>query len=244
MLSKEQEPLGTCVSLDPGVSCTGALVSRSPGHRLTPRELIHITPTRGTAIGAFDIGDLVAVSAGASVRGGFSGAQRVYEYTISWDEDGPFELSELQTSSDQEGMLKQIHCRPTRQRKIAKTTSQMKDTRQKPLAFRWWEPECVVGGRMHGGGASAGERVGAAGSLGPLEMFAFRLHADGAWSSRGTWMPPVRSRTRWRSRCPVRTQERWTSGLANDQYWHTTITTDNGTTFFLRWSSWRARRVT
>ena len=28
----------------------------------------------------------------------------MYEYTISWDEDGPFELSELQTSSDQEGV--------------------------------------------------------------------------------------------------------------------------------------------
>lgn len=68
--------------------------------RCRPRELIHITPTRGTGIGAFDIGDLVGVSAGASVRGGFSGAQRVYGYTISWDEDGPFELSELQTSSD------------------------------------------------------------------------------------------------------------------------------------------------
>jgi hypothetical protein len=27
----------------------------------------------------------------------------VYGYTISWDEDGPFELSELQTSADQEG---------------------------------------------------------------------------------------------------------------------------------------------
>lgn len=70
--------------------------------RQVPRGLIHITPTRGTGIGAFDIGDIVSVEADSSVRGGFSGAQRVFGYTVSWDEDGPFELSELQTSSDSE----------------------------------------------------------------------------------------------------------------------------------------------
>jgi hypothetical protein len=72
--------------------------------RCVPRELIHITPIRGYGIGSFDIGDLVGVEAGAQVRGGFSGAQRVYGYSISWDEDGPFELSELQTSADMEGI--------------------------------------------------------------------------------------------------------------------------------------------
>ena len=85
---------------DPGRDLYRRLWQAESWLRCRTRELIHITPTRGTAIGAFDIGDIVAVSAGASVRGGFSGAQRVYQYTISWDEDGPFELSELQTSSD------------------------------------------------------------------------------------------------------------------------------------------------
>lgn len=66
--------------------------------RYQPRELIHITPTRETEIGTFDIGDLVGVSASAAVRGGFSGAQRVYEYTVNWDEDGVLALTELQTS--------------------------------------------------------------------------------------------------------------------------------------------------
>ena len=66
--------------------------------RYQPRELIHITPTRETAIGSFGIGDLVGVEAVAAVRGGFSGAQRVYSYTVSWDEDGVLALSELQTS--------------------------------------------------------------------------------------------------------------------------------------------------
>ena len=72
--------------------------------RAVPREIIHVTPTRETEIGTFDIGDLVGVEAVAAVRGGFSGAQRVYEYTVSWDNDGVLELSELQTSADNEGL--------------------------------------------------------------------------------------------------------------------------------------------
>ena len=72
--------------------------------RCSPREMIHITPIRGYGIEEFDIGDLITVTAGAQVRGGFSGVQRVYEYTISWEEDGPLELSELQTSPNNEGL--------------------------------------------------------------------------------------------------------------------------------------------
>jgi hypothetical protein len=71
--------------------------------RAQPREIIHVTPTRETEIGTFDIGDLVGVEATSAVRGGFSGAQRVYEYTVSWDNDGVLGLSELQTSADNEG---------------------------------------------------------------------------------------------------------------------------------------------
>jgi hypothetical protein len=67
-----------------------------------PRTLVHVTPTRETQIGGFDIGDTVSVQAGSEFRGGFSGAQRVYEYTISWDNDGVLALGEIQTSADQE----------------------------------------------------------------------------------------------------------------------------------------------
>jgi hypothetical protein len=69
-----------------------------------PLELVHITPTRETEIGTFDIGDLITVEADSAVRGGFSGAQRIYEYTISWEAEGStLELSELQTSVNSEG---------------------------------------------------------------------------------------------------------------------------------------------
>jgi hypothetical protein len=69
-----------------------------------PRNLVHITPTRDTEIGSFDIGDLVLVEAASEVKGGFSGVQRIYEFTIAWDaEESVPALSELQVSSDQEG---------------------------------------------------------------------------------------------------------------------------------------------
>jgi len=86
--------------IDPGRDLYRWLWLAESWARCNPRDLIHITPTRGTAIGDFDIGDLVGVTIGSGVCGGISGAQRVYQYTISWDADGPFELSELQTSSD------------------------------------------------------------------------------------------------------------------------------------------------
>lgn len=85
--------------------------------RAVPRTLVHVTPVRTSdfdllppgvvpvQVGDFDIGDLVTVTAGAIVRGGFTGAQRIYEYTITWDENGTIELGELLTSADQEGIV-------------------------------------------------------------------------------------------------------------------------------------------
>lgn len=86
--------------VDPGRELYRWLWTAESWARCNPRTLIHVTPTRGTAIGTFDIGDLVGVEIGGGICGGISGAQRVYQYTIAWTEDGPFELGELQTSSD------------------------------------------------------------------------------------------------------------------------------------------------
>jgi hypothetical protein len=70
-----------------------------------PREIIHVTPDDDSYVGCFGIGDLVGVSAVADVNGGFSGAQRVYEYTVSWEATPSIlVLSEIQTSADAEGM--------------------------------------------------------------------------------------------------------------------------------------------
>lgn len=69
-----------------------------------PQELIHITPTAGLIpYGTFGEGDLVHVSAHTDVAGGFSGDQRIYEYTASWDQDSLISISELETSPQNEG---------------------------------------------------------------------------------------------------------------------------------------------
>ncbi len=74
--------------------------------RAQPRSLVHVTPTRDTGIGEFDIGDLITVEASVDVKGGFSGGQRVYQYTVSWDaQDSLPSLSEIQVSSDNEGLI-------------------------------------------------------------------------------------------------------------------------------------------
>ena len=70
--------------------------------RAEPREMVHITPVRGTPLN-FGIGDLIGVGAGVKVRGGFSGAQRVYSFTYSWDEDGVTEITDITTSPSGEG---------------------------------------------------------------------------------------------------------------------------------------------
>lgn len=103
VLSKEQQPHGTCVHLDPVKMLYRKNWYQESWIRCAPRDIAHVTPTRETEIGSFDIGDLVHVAADTSVRGGFSAVQRVYGYTVSWDNDGVVELSEIQTSADQEG---------------------------------------------------------------------------------------------------------------------------------------------
>jgi len=70
--------------------------------RALPMTLVHVTPIRDYGIGLFSIGDLITVEASADVKGGFSGAQRIYEYTINWDEDSVPAIQELQVSSDNE----------------------------------------------------------------------------------------------------------------------------------------------
>jgi hypothetical protein len=44
----------------------------------------------------------VTVTAGSVVRGGFTGVQRIYAFTVSFDEDGVFDIGELLVSSDAE----------------------------------------------------------------------------------------------------------------------------------------------
>jgi hypothetical protein len=69
--------------------------------RMQPRQLVYITPVRGTPVGTFDIGDSIGVEAASYVRGGFSGAQRVYGYTATWDAEGVVDLGQIVVSDNQ-----------------------------------------------------------------------------------------------------------------------------------------------
>ena len=70
--------------------------------RVKPRELITVKPRPGLAPD-FGLGDIIGVSAEATLRGGFDNAkQRVYEYTVSESQDGVLQTEEIVTSADQE----------------------------------------------------------------------------------------------------------------------------------------------
>jgi len=71
--------------------------------RAMPRELIHVTPIRGLPYDDYGEGDLITVRADGAVKGGFSGAQRIYEFTASWGGDSVIAVSELQVSAGNEG---------------------------------------------------------------------------------------------------------------------------------------------
>ena len=74
---------------------------------------------------------------------------------------------------------------PSQERKITHNRFQIKDTRQKPLAFSWWEPDCVEGdGCTAAQAAVVLENNWQQPSL-PLEPYAFRLHADGSLEFKG-----------------------------------------------------------
>lgn len=59
--------------------------------RVRGKTLVSVTPNRGIAP-AFRTGDKIHVAAGTSFGGGFSGAQRIMEYSYRWTAHGPIEL--------------------------------------------------------------------------------------------------------------------------------------------------------
>lgn len=121
---------------------------------------------------------------------------------------------------------------PTPERKITQNRFQIKDTRQKPLAFRWWEPDCAVGDGCTGEEPPLENDW--AQPTPPLELFAFRLHADGSLEFKGH-LDSSQGAVSGTVACtlPGANAGEVDFRLANDQYWHTTITTDDGSSFTL-----------
>lgn len=79
------------------------LWAKEAGLRAGPRTFASIRPERGITPN-FAVGDLISVSAGSMLLGGFSGAQRVYEMEVEMDVDGIVSVTEILTSPDQEGL--------------------------------------------------------------------------------------------------------------------------------------------
>lgn len=72
------------------------------GLRAVPRTITGMTLDRTTAAPSFFVGDLITTTSGSVLGGGFTGAQRVYSYTIQIDTDGVGEFTEIIASADQE----------------------------------------------------------------------------------------------------------------------------------------------
>jgi hypothetical protein len=82
-----------------------------------PRQIVNIVPVRGYDPNAFGLGDIIRLSAGGYIRdmlgyeqgvpvdefgdmvpGGWTGLQRVYGYTVSWDTEGVPSTTDILTS--------------------------------------------------------------------------------------------------------------------------------------------------
>lgn len=84
-----------------------ALLAEEAALRADGRELVTITPATGDEKRVvprpwreFETGDTVQVRAGAALRGGFTGLQRVYGFGYSIDDEGTTHLEKLLTSPD------------------------------------------------------------------------------------------------------------------------------------------------
>jgi hypothetical protein len=124
---------------------------------------------------------------------------------------------------------------PTTQKQIAVNKFGIKDTRQTPLAFRWWEPGCNTITDADDG--CTGEEPplvnGWAQPSPPLERFAFRMHADGSLEFKGHLNAAGASSGTVAFTLPGANAGEVHFLLPNSQFFHTTITTVDGSSFSL-----------
>lgn len=127
-------------------------------------------------------------------------------------------------------------------KQISRNRWGIKDTRQKPLAFRWWEPDCTPvadddpdSGAVSTGctGDEPGLENGWAQPDPPLEKFAFRKHADGSLEFKGHLDAAGASSGSIAFHLPGVNAGEVNFLPSNDQFFHTTITDDSGLTFTL-----------
>lgn len=120
---------------------------------------------------------------------------------------------------------------PNLYKQAARTAFGVKDTRQKPHAFRWWQPECTPGTDE----ACTGDEPPLLNSWlqpsSPLEPFAFRLHADGSLEFKGHLNGADAVSGTVAVTLPGANAGEVDFRPDNDQYFVTVITPDDGASF-------------
>lgn len=120
---------------------------------------------------------------------------------------------------------------PSLYQQVAANRFRTQDTRQKPHAFRWWEPDCDPETDSGCTGEEPPLENGWLQVEPPLERFAFRLHADGSLEFKGHLDAANASSGTVAVTLPGAVVGEYNFLLANDQFWPTVITDDGGTSF-------------
>lgn len=133
-------------------------------------------------------------------------------------------------------------------REIAKANYGVHDLRQKPLAFRWWQPQCVwpledpctdtrncySGCTQEMNAVQFQNNWRQPSDSSGLEKFAFRLHADGSLEFKGHLdTSGGASSGTVAFTLPGAVPGEIDFLLPNSQFFHTTITNDDGLSFTL-----------
>jgi hypothetical protein len=119
---------------------------------------------------------------------------------------------------------------PSLWRATAKNGSGVKSLERRPLAMRWWQPDCTPGTDGCTGEEPVLQNFWAQPSA-PLETFAFRLHADGSLEFRGHLNASGATSSTVAVTLPGANPGEAKFLPENDQYFVTVITTDDGTSF-------------
>lgn len=122
---------------------------------------------------------------------------------------------------------------PNPDKQIRRNVFGIKTARQKPGAFKWWVPGCSSVADAAAG--CTGDEPALVNSWeqpsDPLERFGFRLHADGSLEFKGHLNAANAVSGTVAVTLPGANAGDVDFLLANDQYFHTVITTDDGTSF-------------
>lgn len=124
---------------------------------------------------------------------------------------------------------------PHPNKQIRKNEFGIKTSRQKPGAFKWWTPECDSGDEDAAAAGCTGDEPPLENSWeqpsAPLESFSFRLHTDGSLEFKGHLNAENASSGTVAVTLPGANAGEVDFRPANDQYFVTVITTDDGTSF-------------